>query len=208
MSLRDIHLAKTGKVSDKWSSYLDFYEEVFASKRLDNIELLEIGVQNGGSLETWAQYFPNAQRIIGVDVDPLCGELTYDDPRIQVLVCPGQKLDIAGQFDIIIDDGSHTSDDMIAQFEKLWPQVKTGGLYIVEDFHTMWMQGYGSQAINYFFSYGYTLNHRFVHQHKDVQELRIRNSLVLLLKGDNELGERLVTGSEARVNASVLGMKK
>jgi hypothetical protein len=46
-----------GKVSDKWSSYLPFYDELFEKYRTQNLNLLEISVQNGGSLVTWKIFF-------------------------------------------------------------------------------------------------------------------------------------------------------
>jgi len=45
---------KTGKVSDKWDSYLPIYDRLFGPRKDDAIGLLEIGVQNGGSLEIWS----------------------------------------------------------------------------------------------------------------------------------------------------------
>src|SRR5947209_9549052 len=49
-----------GKVSDKWESYFSTYEALFQPLRTKPISLLEIGVQNGGSLEIWARYLPHA----------------------------------------------------------------------------------------------------------------------------------------------------
>ena len=36
-------------------------------------------------------------------------------------------------FDIIIDDGSHDPKDQIKSFESLFPSLKCGGVYVVED---------------------------------------------------------------------------
>ena len=51
-----IHDKKQGKASDKWESYLEFYDELFTPLKKNPITLLQIGVQNGGSLETYAEY--------------------------------------------------------------------------------------------------------------------------------------------------------
>ena len=51
-----------GKISDKWNLYLDIYERIFCSLRNKPISLLEIGIQNGGSLEIWASYFSLAKK--------------------------------------------------------------------------------------------------------------------------------------------------
>ena len=81
-----MHKTKTGKVSDKWESYLPFYDTLLAPIRDNKLNLLEIGVQNGGSLETWSKYFENAENIIGCDIDENCNLLKYDDPRVKVIV--------------------------------------------------------------------------------------------------------------------------
>ena len=64
-SIEKIHKEKTGKVSDKWESYLPYYDSLFEKYRSQNLNLLEIGVQNGGSLETWKTFFKNAACLIG-----------------------------------------------------------------------------------------------------------------------------------------------
>lgn len=205
MSVTDIHLSKTGKVSDKWESYLHFYDTEFSRYKHLKLNLLEIGIQNGGSLETWAEYFPFAKHIIGVDIDPKCANLTFSDERICVHVADAAELDLDIQLNIIIDDGSHTSSDIVRNFQKWWPRLLPGGLYVVEDFHTMWMPGYGSGALDFFQDMVIDLNTKRG-KHKDVCRLEFRNSLVLLQKGSPELGQRLVTGSSASVNPAVLGL--
>src|SRR3954469_2707687 len=117
-SLAEIHDAHKGKVSDKWALYLDVYDRAFQHVRNKEVSILEIGVQNGGSLEVWAKYFRHAKQIIGCDIDPKCGDLRYKDPRISVIVADAsseQAFEMisgkADSFDIIIDDGSHRSSD-------------------------------------------------------------------------------------------------
>ena len=38
-----------------------------------------------------------------------------------------------GDFDVIVDDGSHVDHDIFVSFAVLWPHVKPGGLYFIED---------------------------------------------------------------------------
>lgn len=206
MSLIDIHLSKQGKVSDKWESYLHFYDKEFHHLRNMQISLLEIGVQNGGSLETWAKYFPFAERLVGIDIDEQCGNLKFDDPRIQVVVGDGSEVELDGEFNIIIDDGSHVSADIIKSFQHWWPKLLPGGLYVVEDFHTMWISGYGCGALEFFQDMVVDLNTPRG-KTKDVCRLEFRNSLVLMQKGAPHIGQRLVCGTQADVNAAVLGLR-
>ena len=139
-----------GKVSDKWEFYLTAYEEIFAKLRLKPISILEIGVQNGGSLELYAKYFSKAKKIIGCDINPACANLTFEDDRIRVVV--GDCNDHATQikihdeskiFDLIIDDGSHNSHDIIQSFIRYFPMLADGGVFIVEDLHCSYWSEFG-----------------------------------------------------------------
>ncbi|EXJ15982.1 glycosyltransferase [Imhoffiella purpurea] len=140
--LAALYARHSGKVSDKWASYLREYERLFSPFREDPIDLLEIGVQNGGSLEIWARYFPQARSIIGCDIDPACGELTFEDPRIAVVVGDAGTQEIAERivglserFHLVIEDGSHRSGDIIQSFCRYFPRLLDGGLFVAEDLH-------------------------------------------------------------------------
>ncbi|RYG92637.1 class I SAM-dependent methyltransferase [Loktanella sp. IMCC34160] len=152
LSLCAIWDAHTGKVSDKWSTYLQVYEAALAPFREDQIRLLEIGVQNGGSLEIWSKYFPRKRHIIGCDINPTCRALEFEAPEIQVVVGDAgaettfTEIDgICPEFDIVIDDGSHQSADIIRAFPHLFTRLCDGGVYICEDlmcgFQTPWNGG-------------------------------------------------------------------
>lgn len=140
--LRQLYANHRGKVSDKWESYLELYDRLFAGFRGQPIRLLEIGVQNGGSLEIWSRYFPGAIRLVGCDIDDACARLTYGDPRVAVVVADANTdaaeqriVSLAPCYDIIIDDGSHRSGDIVRSFARYFPRLEDGGLYIVEDLH-------------------------------------------------------------------------
>jgi hypothetical protein len=206
MSLAEIHRKKIGKVSDKWSSYLDFYDDKLWYLQDSKINLLEIGVQNGGSLETWSRYFWKAEKIVGIDVDPKCADLKFDDSRIQVVIGDAKTVELEDTFDIIIDDGSHQASDIIANWQRWWPKLNDGGVYVVEDFHTMWMPGYGSNAIQFFAGFIASVNGKSKVDHS-VKRMEFQNSLVLLEKGEPVLGDRLITGDVAYVNPEVMRIK-
>jgi hypothetical protein len=149
ITLQELYAAHTGKISDKWSLYLSEYERLFAAYRQRPIRLLEIGIQNGGSLELWAKYFEAAEAIVGCDIDPRCADLRFGDPRISVLVADANStlgykgiLERSDRFDVIIDDGSHRSSDIVRSFASYFPHLEPGGLYIVEDLHCSYWQEY------------------------------------------------------------------
>ncbi|MFM7009923.1 MAG: class I SAM-dependent methyltransferase, partial [Betaproteobacteria bacterium] len=148
-TLLDLYKSHTGKVSDKWALYLREYDRLFAPYRDQPISMLEIGVQNGGSLEIWSQYFPNAQKFVGCDINPDCAQLRYEDPRIAVIVgdasapkTQAKVLEQSASFDLIIEDGSHTSSDIVKAFARYFPALKTGGLFVAEDLHCSYWQEY------------------------------------------------------------------
>ncbi|MBQ2262468.1 MAG: glycosyltransferase [Loktanella sp.] len=148
-TLLETFRAHDGKRSDKWLANIAAYERLFAPYRDRPVRILEIGIQNGGSLEIWSKFFPNAVAIIGCDIDKKCRDLTYDDPRISVVVgdvnepAVFEKVSsICSEFDIIIDDGSHVSGDIIRAFAKFFPVVSVGGMFIAEDLHCSYWADY------------------------------------------------------------------
>lgn len=141
-TLHQLYAEHTGKVSDKWSLYLTEYDRLFDDYRDKPVRLLEIGIQNGGSLEIWSTYFSNASALIGCDINPDCARLSYDDPCIGVIVGDANAPEVrervfqrSPQFDIIIDDGSHLSSDIIKSFALYFPHVVEDGVFIAEDLH-------------------------------------------------------------------------
>lgn len=149
LSLKSLYRLHEGFVSDKWESCLEVYEEKFKEFKFQRINLLEIGVQNGGSLEIWDKYFPNAQLILGCDINPLCGSLKFSSDKVKVIVADAsdlkirdQVLNYASSFDIIIDDGSHKDRDVISSFLIFFPLLRENGLYAVEDLHCSYWRTY------------------------------------------------------------------
>lgn len=149
-SLREKFLNHTGKISDKWSLYINEWERIFNPYRDLPIKLFEIGIQNGGSLEIWAEYFLNAKKIVGCDINEKCKELTFLDTRIEFYVgdvntdeIQEKALKSASKYDIIIDDGSHQSSDVIRSFSRYFPHLNYDGMYVIEDLHTSYWGGFG-----------------------------------------------------------------
>lgn len=150
-TIEQLYGSHAGNVSDKWSSYLHFYEKIFSPLRDNPIKLLEVGIQNGGSLEIWGEYFKNAQALIGCDINPNCLKIAHSDPRIKVIIGDINNANTQQEifkenptFDIIIDDGSHTSGDIIQTFCKTFSSLNYGGIYVIEDLHaSYWKQWQG-----------------------------------------------------------------
>lgn len=117
-------------------SYMPTYEEIFSSLRDKPINLLEIGVFRGGSLEMWKDFFHEESNISGID-----NFSNKDADREKAMSVKGCKVhdcnitmfDTDEMFDIIIDDGSHHLDDVEHAISKLWKNLKQDGLYVIED---------------------------------------------------------------------------
>jgi hypothetical protein len=141
-------LNNSGKRLHKWFHYFDIYERHFQRFRGAAPIVLEIGVRGGGSLEMWRAYFGESSRVVGIDIEPECkaheGEGievfigSQDDPQVIDRVLASYP-----RFDIVIDDGSHMMQHMIASFQMLYPKLTGEGVYLVEDTHVCYDAKYG-----------------------------------------------------------------
>jgi len=126
--------------------YLKKYQKYLPFDRKDSLRVLEIGVLEGASVKTWADWFYNAE-IIGLDRNPACKKTEQDRIKIEI----GNQADKNflnyltnkyKQFNFIVDDGSHLPDDVIASFEHLFPNLVSGGIYCIEDTCTSYWTEY------------------------------------------------------------------
>jgi hypothetical protein len=148
----DLIAALTGTDKYGMHHYTPVYQQITRPLRRKRVKLLELGVGGyghglgGESLLMWAAYFRNG-RIYGVDIED---KTALSGGRVQVFQCSQTDAErlkkLAGEigpFDFIIDDGSHLNADQIASFGILWPFVKNGGWYVVEDVQTSYWPLYG-----------------------------------------------------------------
>lgn len=126
---------------DTTHSYLEPYEDLFAPRRQTANRILEVGVQNGGSVLLWRDYFPNAD-VFGIDHNPFCHNVR--GARIQCIEADAytddtvEKLrESVGSFDVLIDDGSHLLPHLKFFAEKYTSLLAPGGVLVIEDVPTM-----------------------------------------------------------------------
>lgn len=124
-------------------SYYKIYQEYFQPYADKALKLLEVGVFNGESLKVLSQFFPESA-ILGIDLEMKnidfsnYKNISYeqaDQTNANALVALADRYAPLG-FDIIIDDASHIGAFSLKTFEALFPKLKSGGLYIVEDWGT------------------------------------------------------------------------
>lgn len=149
----------TDKQAD-FHGYVHAYSMLLGPWRHHVQSLLEVGIgtvnhsfaanmgtkrnySTGASLYSWRRYLPNA-RIVGLDLDAAAAAAAADKSlRIEAygvdttsgpalaaldLTNGGRSL-----FDVVIDDGLHTWKGQQQTLTNLWPLVRPGGFYFIED---------------------------------------------------------------------------
>lgn len=141
-------LTNDDKRATKFAHYFHAYERHFSAFRGRPVVLLEIGVRFGGSLQLWKRYLGPLAQVVGIDIDPECRQ--HEDEQIQVLIGDQKDpnilqsiLDSVGVPDIVLDDGSHVMSDIKGTFDFLYPLMRPGGVYFIEDVGTAYLPGYG-----------------------------------------------------------------
>lgn len=131
--------------------YTQHYENHFAKFRFEKIKLIEVGIFKGASIKLWESYFPSA-KLSAIDINPDCR--AFESARTQVFIGDQSNtgflesvISETGAPDIIIDDGSHIQTHQLATFEFLFPKLKTGGIYVIEDLHTSYWKEYNDIGI-------------------------------------------------------------
>jgi hypothetical protein len=122
-------------------NYTHVYESHLSGMRNKPVNLLEVGVACGASLKMWSLYFPYG-KITGVDIRPECADLCKGYPDISIKIADATKERMFGDWDVIIDDGSHMPGHIVKTFLLNWPWLKSGGLYFVEDLRCTYHPGY------------------------------------------------------------------
>ncbi|MGH8782880.1 glycosyltransferase [Paraburkholderia sp.] len=199
-TLEQLYLRHRGKVSDKWSLYLSEYDRLFASYRDRPINLLEIGIQNSGSLEIWSEFFGNANKLVGCDTVPDRADLSYLDPRISVVVGDANLDETertiashAERFDIVIDESSHTSGDVVRSLLRYFPKLEDGGIFIVEDLHRSYGQELDGDLYHSYSSIA------FFKLLESIHSVEFVNSMCVVRKlpaARNSLGHCVVAGQD------------
>lgn len=137
----------TDKNSD-YHNYLDIYESYLKELKCERLTLIELGVggyqfadKGGEGLRMWYDYFRRA-KIIGIDIYPKEGiindrtEFWQGSQTDKSLLKTILRREENAERIIVIDDCSHNNKLTIETFNIIFPQLKKGDLYFVEDVHT------------------------------------------------------------------------
>ena len=118
--------------------YSDFYTKNLAFLKNKKIDILEIGSAKGDGLASFYYYFQNSN-LIGLDNNPF--RLRYKSNRIRNIFVDVSSRQILNnltkhlnqKFDLIIEDSSHKLIDQILCFAENFKNLRSGGIYVVED---------------------------------------------------------------------------
>ena len=132
--------------TDKYSlGYYPAYAEIAAQVGPAG-RVLEVGVARGGSLAMWQGLFPGGL-VAGADKDPSCtwpgGAVRIIAPQDSPVLAAAAAAASPGGWDLIVDDASHDGALSQATFALLWPQVRPGGWYALEDWAIGYLPGWG-----------------------------------------------------------------
>ncbi|MEI6140135.1 MAG: hypothetical protein WCP85_12790 [Mariniphaga sp.] len=215
--------------TDKFGKHLytPHYSRHLCKFKYKKIKLLEIGVggywdpnYGGHSLRMWKRYFPFGD-IFSIDI--------YDKSQIQenrIKIFKGSQIDIEfldeiikeiGELDIIIDDGSHINEHVIGSFNFLFPKLKDGGIYVIEDTQTSYWEDFGGDSINlnnpkttmnYFKSLTDSLNNEEFriknyeksYFDKKITSMHFYHNLIFIYKGTNHEKSNNVVNSLFKLN--------
>lgn len=210
----NLNILATIYKSDKWGThfYTKHYNTHFKKYKFKKIKLFEIGVGGyhfpyvgGNSLRMWKRYFPFG-KIFSLDI---YDKSFIEEKRIKIFkgsqtdeILLDQIIDQIGAPDIIIDDGSHINEHVIKTFSILFPKLKNGGIYVIEDTETSYWPDYGgdsenlnnpSTMMNFFKSLTDSLNHQeFVRTNytptyfdKNIYSIQFYHNIIFIFKGIN-----------------------
>src|SRR5262245_57553982 len=118
--------------------YTEHYRRFLRPLRSQPIGLLEIGILDGGSLRLWRRFLPKA-KVVGIDLKlphlHLPGVEMHQGDQSDEEFLSG-LISRYGGFDVVIDDGSHVGTHVRTSFRVLFPALRPGGWYVIEDLET------------------------------------------------------------------------
>lgn len=123
--------------TDKFTShaYGEFYDKLFEGKENEPMSIIEIGVNDGGSVRLWHDYLKKSI-VTGIDISDIWSNASKSDYLGLILRLNAdayaQPISLS-LVDIIIDDGPHTLSSQIYAIKNFPSYLKSGGILVIED---------------------------------------------------------------------------
>lgn len=133
-----------GMVILKPREAIEQYQAMIEKERPRRI--VELGIFNGGSTALLAQ-IATPEKLVAIEIQPQCRALDafLADHDVPVSAYYGidqantdaldtiMAAEFGGPVDLVIDDASHLEEQTRASFNRLFPHLRSGGLYVIED---------------------------------------------------------------------------
>jgi hypothetical protein len=155
LKLDEIALRSGTDKASNWHDYMHAYSRHFKPYKDLPIKFLEIGLWEGGSAKLWEEYFTQAElHFIDISFDAL----KFRSGRSHYHLCNQESPEelnnfvkvTGGDFDVVVDDGGHTARQQLTSFSILFPKLKSGGIYVIEDLHSSSWGGTGPGSTIHF----------------------------------------------------------
>lgn len=136
-------------------NYCIHYDRYFSPIRASARKVLEIGVGGAESMKMWLDFFPYAA-VHGIDIvrDTNDWNTPGAKPDPRYTYSHGNQSDETmwqcfvanhgSDWDVIVDDGGHCNSEIITSFKMMWPHIRPGGMYCIEDLAC----GYGDGSVH------------------------------------------------------------
>merc|ERR1740138_949290 len=145
LPLEDLmYLYGTDKSKDD-HKYSDLYATLFEPIRHSVRNVTEIGVKTGQSHKVWHEFFRNAT-VLGIDVFDGFADMSIAQERLKrfercrIFKASSSDRDAvaslgwtAESMDIVVDDGAHDVETQEKTLIVMWPYIRPGGYYVIED---------------------------------------------------------------------------
>ncbi|MCU1358517.1 MAG: hypothetical protein JWM89_3935 [Acidimicrobiales bacterium] len=144
-------MQRATRVTTKYEHYGPLYDLVLATLP-EAPTVLEIGIANGGSLQTWREVLGPDARIIGVDLNERAIAMRDEGFEVYILDTgdPASwevlRRDLAGTVDLLVDDGGHTNRQQVEAVVHGIDLVRDGGWIVIEDLHASFMREFGNPS--------------------------------------------------------------
>jgi predicted O-methyltransferase YrrM len=144
--LRDgmFRLVKSKRMIEQYARFWNMRKDFAPSN------ILELGIYEGASIVFWFEFF-RPVRLVGIDISrignsvPLQRYLELNELQDRIgthwetsqtdlqQITQILSTDFSGPLDLVFDDASHVYQFTRVSFEALFPRLRPGGLYIIED---------------------------------------------------------------------------
>jgi predicted O-methyltransferase YrrM len=129
-------------------AYIDRYIEL--AEDLRPRRAMELGIDSGGSTVFFALLFSQLEQLLALDINDIpigLADFVRNDPRGKKVACFGGVDQAESEtlkslvdetfegepLDLIVDDASHLLPQTRASFETLFPLLRPGGVFVIED---------------------------------------------------------------------------